>query len=260
MRAMWSGSVTFGLVNIPVRMYSATGGEGKLEFNQLHSKDMSPIRYARICRLEEIEVPYEEIVKGYEYSDGEYVVLEDEDFERANVAKSKSIEIMDFVSESEIDTIYFEKPYYLEPDKGAAKAYALLREALNKTGKVGIARYVIRNREHLAALKPSDDVLVLNQIRYAAELRSAEGLNLPAAEEVPEREMDLALALVNQLTGPFNPEQYSDTYTEELRQVIEEKAAGRVPVPKGKAPEPTEVTDLMDVLRKSLDQEREKAA
>ena len=260
MRAMWSGAVSFGLVNIPVRLYSATGGEAKLEFDLIHEKDKSPIRFARICKLEGEEVPYQELVRGYEYSDGEYVVLTDEDFQKANVTRTRAIEILDFVKETEIDDIFFEKPYFLEPDKGAAKPYALLREALRQSGMVGIARFVLRNREHIAAIRPSGNALVLDQLRYLSEIRSAEGLKLPEAVDLDQREMDLARALVNQLTDEWKPEKYHDTYTEELRQLIEEKAAGRVPAPKGEEPKPTEVVNLMDVLKQSLERERVKAA
>ena len=260
MRAMWSGAVSFGLVNIPVRLYSATGGEAKLEFDLIHEKDKSPIRFARICKVEGEEVPYQELVRGYEYSDGEYVILTDEDFQKADVTKTRSIQIMDFVKETEIDDIFFEKPYFLEPDKGAAKPYALLREALRQSGMVGIASFVLRNREHTAAIRPSGDVLMLDQLRYASEIRSPESLKLPEASDIDKRELDLALALVNQLTDKWKPEKYHDTYTEELRRLIEEKAQGRVPVPKGEEPKPTEVVNLMDVLKKSLEQQREKAA
>ena len=260
MRAMWSGSISFGLVNIPVRLYSATGGEAKLDFDLLHEKDMSPIRYAKVCRLEGEEVPNEEIVKGYEYEDGQYVILTDEDFERANVTRTRAIEITEFSDEADIDDIYFEKPYYLEPDKGAAKPYALLREALRRSGKVGIARFVLRNREHLAAIKPTGDVLVLNQLRYSSELLEPDELKVPDPSLADERELDLALTLIDKLSESFQPERYKDEYTEELRQMIEGKAQGRVPVAKGEEPEPTSVVDLMAVLKKSLEQERTKVA
>ena len=260
MRAMWSGSISFGLVNIPVRLYSATGGEAKLEFALLHEKDMSPIRYAKVCRVEGEEVPNEEIVKGYEYEVGQYVVLTDDDFRHADVTLTRSIEIEDFVEETEIDDIYFDKPYYLEPDRGASKPYALLRDALRKSGKVGIARFVLRNRGHLAAVKPSGDVLVLNQLRYQSEIREPEGLKLPESGQAEEREIDLALALIDKLTDHFQPEKYTDRYTTELRRVIDEKAQGRVPAARGEEPAPTKVADLMATLKKSLEQEAGKAA
>lgn len=260
MRAIWSGSLSFGLINIPVKLYSAAESETRLDFNLLHKSDMSPIRYAKVCKLEGEEVPNEEIVKGYEYVEGQYVILTDEDLKKADTALNKTIEILDFTEGGQIDDIYYEKPYYLEPDKGAAKAYALLREALKRTGKVGIARFVLRNREHLAAIKPSGDVLVLDQLRYQSDIREAGGLKLPSSEQVEGRELDLALALVDKLSEPFRPDQYKDVYTEELRRLIEEKAQGRVPAAVGKAPEPTPVVDLMAMLKKSLEQEKEKVA
>ncbi|HEY3297118.1 MAG TPA: Ku protein, partial [Armatimonadota bacterium] len=199
-------------------------------------------------------------VKGYEYSDGEYVILTDEDFKRANPGLTRAIEIVEFTEGAQIDDIYFEKPYYLEPDKGAGKAYALLREALKRTGKVGVAKFVLRNRQHLAAIKPFDDALVLFQLRYHSEIQQPQELKLPSSDLATDKELDLALALVDKLTEPFRPEQYTDTYTEELRRVIEERAAGRVPAAKGEAPQPTEVVDLMSILKKSLEQEGKRVA
>lgn len=260
MRPIWSGSISFGLVNIPVRLYSASETESKIDFNLLHEKDMSPIRYAKVCKKEGEEVANDEIVKGFEYADGEYVILKEEDFKRAEAAVTQAIEITDFTDKAEIDDIYYEKPYYLEPAKGAAKPYALLREALKRTGKVGIARFVLRNREHLAAIKPFGDALVLDQLRYQSEIRKPDALRLPSSEDVVDRELELALALVEKLTEPFRPEQYTDTHTEALRKVIEEKAAGRVPATPEEAPQPTNVIDLMAVLKKSLEEESKRAA
>ncbi|MCX6376805.1 MAG: Ku protein, partial [Armatimonadetes bacterium] len=233
--------------------------ETKLEFDLLHKKDMSPIRYAKVCRLEGDEVPNEEIVKGYEYADGEYVILEKDDFLRANAKLTRSIEIMSFADETEIDDIYFEKPYYLEPDRGGAKAYGLLRDALKQTGKVGIAQFLLRDRAHLAAVKPSGDVLVLNQLRYKSELRESEGLKLPEAAS-EDKEMELAVVLIDRLSEPFRPEQYKDTYTEQLRATIEERAKGRVPAALVEEPQPTAVADLMASLKKSIEKEEAKAA
>lgn len=259
MRPMWSGSLAFGLVNIPIRLYSATGEKG-IDFDFLHKKDLSPIRYAKVCKADQEEIPNEDIVRGFEYRKGDYIVVTDEDFERANVRRTKTIEIVDFVAQEEIDTVYYEKPYYLEPDRGADKPYALLREALRKSGKVGVAKFVFKNREHIAVIKPKDDMIVLNQLRFKSEIREAEGLNLPSAEQVTDREMEMALALVSQLTETFKPEDYKDSYTEELKRVIEEKAQGKTPEVRGEAPEPTPVIDLMAVLKASLEQERKKAS
>jgi DNA end-binding protein Ku len=251
MRAIWTGAISFGLVNIPIRLYSATEERG-LHFDMLHKKDLSPIRYARVCRLDGREIPYEDIVKGYEYQNGDYVVLVDEDFKKANIRKTKTIDIEEFVSEEEIDPLYFTKPYYLEPDKGAEKAYAVLREALHKSKKVGIAKFVLRNREHLAAIKAQGDLIVLNQMRFQEEIREPDELNLPDKKTARGKEIDMALQLIDQLSEPFKPEQFRDEYTQELKKVIEQRAKGKIPKAKGKAPQPTKVPDLLNVLRKSL--------
>jgi DNA end-binding protein Ku len=258
MRAIWSGSLSFGLVNIPVKLYSATG-ENRLNLDMLHKKDLSPIRYARICRADGKEVPWEDIVKGYEYRTGDYVVLTDEDFKKANVEKTKAIEIEQFTKESEIDTIYFEKPYYLEPEKGAEKAYALLRESLKKSKKIGIAKFVLRNRERLAAIKPSGNVLVLEQMRFREEIRDPKELNLPDNKKASNKEIDMALALIQQLTEVFAPNKFKDTYIDELKQVIAAKAKGKPVKAKGRELKPTEVSDIMAMLKKSLEKEKARA-
>lgn len=259
MRAMWSGSISFGLVNIPVKLFS--GSESKtLDLDMLRKSDLCPIKYQRVCKLDNKEVPYEEIVKGYEYSDGDYVVLTDKDFENASLEKTHLIDILDFVDEHEIDTRYFEKPYYLEPDKTGTKAYALLREALQRSGKVGIASYVLRNRGSLGVLKPLGDLLVLNAIRYQEEIRNPEELKLPKAENLREQEVELALSLIGQLTTRFDPAKYKDQYLDELKQLIEEKAQGREPQPQAPAPQPGKVIDMMELLKESLKQKRKEAA
>lgn len=253
MRAIWKGSVSFGLVNVPVRLYAGAEAHG-LDLNMLHKTDKSPIRYAKICRRDGKEVPYEDTVKGYEYQDGDYIILTDEDFDKASPARSKTIEISQFVDEADIDVRYFEKPYYLEPDRGADKQYALLRDALAKSGKVALAKFVLRNREHLAALKPVGRALVLEQMRFPAEIREPGGLKMPEVQ-AEEQEVELALALIGQLSSGFAPEDYHDTYTQQLREIIEQKAQGR-PAPKtaGQAPAPTKVNDLVAALRASLDE------
>lgn len=252
MRAIWTGALSFGLINIPIRLYSATATEEKLDFDMLHKKDLSPIRYARVCRADGKEIPYDEIVKGYEYQEGDYVVLTDEDFKKASPRKTKTIDILDFAKENEIDTIYYEKPYFLEPDKGAEKAYALLREALKKSKKVGVANFVLRNREHLAVIKPYGKAILLNQLRFKDELRKPEGLNLPDTAQAKNKEIDMALSLIKHLSEPFKPEEYKDTYKNELKKVIEAKAKGKKFKPKEKEPEATEVVDLVAMLKASL--------
>src|SRR4051794_5666058 len=165
MRAIWSGVLSFGLINIPIKVYSGTAGTG-IEFNMLHKTDFSPIRYAKVCRKDGKELTQDDIVKGYEYADGDYVVLTKEDLQSVNMDRSQAIDVMGFVKESEIDTIYFEKPYYLEPDKGAGKAYRILLESLKKSKKVGVAKFVIHSREHLGIVKPHEKILVLEQMRF----------------------------------------------------------------------------------------------
>lgn len=259
MRAIWSGSLSFGLVNIPVKLYSGSESNS-LDLDMLRKSDLCPIKYLRVCKLDNKEVPYDEIVKGYEYTDGEYIVLTDKDFENASLETTHLIDILDFVDENEIDTRYFEKPYYLEPDKSGPKAYALLREALKKSGKVGVASYVLRNRGSLGIIKPLDDLLILNQIRYREEVRGAGELKLPASENLREQEITLALSLIDQLTAKFDPAKYKDSYIEDLKQLIEEKAHGQKPKIAAKAPQPSNVTDMMALLKESLKHKRKEAA
>ena len=256
MKAIWTGALSFGLVNIPVRLYSATESHG-LELDMLHKKDLSPIRYARICRIDGKEIPYDQIVKGYEYEKGDYVVLTDEDFKKANVKKTKTIDIIDFAEEDDIDSMYFEKPYYLEPEKGAFKAYALLREAIKKSKKVGVAKFVLRNREHLAALRVKGNAIILNQLRFDEEIRKPD-LNLPGKEKASNREIDMALTLIEHLTSHFKPEDYKDTYIKDVKQIINQKLKGKKPKAKGKEKDvaPTEVHDIMAMLKESLEKQR----
>lgn len=253
MRSIWTGSISFGLVNIPVRLYSGSNYREGLDLDMLHKKDLSPIKYAKVCRKDGKEIPYDEIVKGYEYQDGDYIVLTDEDFKKANAKKTESIDIVQFTDEEEIDSRYYEKPYYLEPGKGATKPYALLREALKKSGKIAIAKYVLRNHENLAAIKPVGDALVLNQMRYPADIRNASELKFPQEAKVSEQELNMANSLISQMTKPFEPQEYHDTYTEELEEIIEKKAKGKVPQKQGEEPQPTKVKDLMSTLKASLE-------
>jgi DNA end-binding protein Ku len=260
MRAIWSGSLSFGLINIPVKLYSATAGTG-IDLVMLHKKDTSPIRYARICRADGKEVPWEEIVKGYEYQKGDYVVLTEEDFKKARVEKTNAVEIESFIKESEIDPIYFEKPYFLEPEKGAEKAYALLRESLKISKKIGLAKFVLRNREHLAVIRPEGVALVLEQMRYDEEIKNPSELHLPDAKKAGNREVEIALALIHQLTEHFNPKKYKDTYTDELKKIATAKAKGKpIKSKAGREPKSTEVSDILTVLKKSLQKEKAKAS
>ncbi len=256
MHSMWSGSLVFGLVNIPVRLYSAAEDKA-LNLTMLHKKDNSPIRYAKICKAEEREISYQEVVKGYEYEKGEYVVLTDQDFEKANIKSSHAIEIVEFTSESEIDLRYFDKPYYLEPDKSADKAYSLLREALTKATKIAIAKFTLHNREHLGILKPIDDVLVLERIRFASEVRSPSELKLPKISRNNKNELEMALTLIDQLTKHYKPSEFHDTYVEDLKKTISIKLRGKKPIEKRKAvPEKTTSANLMKALKASLEKSK----
>jgi DNA end-binding protein Ku len=256
MHSLWTGTISFGLVNIPVQLYSAVD-EQKLDLDMLHKKDLSPVRFARVCRSDGHEIPYNEIVKGYEFRKGDYVVLEEEDFKKANARKTNTIDILQFAEESDIDPVYYDKPYYLEPGKGGDNAYALLRDALERSRRVGIARFAMRNREHLAAVKPAGNAILLHTLRFKSEVRTPK-LRVPGPKTARGREMDMALQLINQLTEKFHPEIHKDTYIEELKNVIETKAKGRAPAAKEKEPAPTRVTDLMETLKASLHRTRER--
>lgn len=256
MRSIWSGSISFGLVNIPVKLYSASE-ERAISFDLLHKKDNSRIGYAKICQKEHEEVGREEIVKGYEISEGNYIIVEDKDFERADPKKTKSIEILHFSDESEIADIFYSKPYYLEPDKGSDKPFSLLRAALQKSEKVGVAKFVMKNREHLAIIKPHGDIFLLNQLRFQEEIRDVKPLRVPEKAAIKDDELKIALELIGHLSRPFSPDKYKDTYTEELKEIINEKAKGKVVV-RAEEPEATEMVDLMEALRASLKKEKVK--
>lgn len=253
MRPIWTGSVSFGLVNIPVNMFSGSNPRKGIDLDMLHKEDHSPIRYARICRKDGEEVPWENIVKGYEYQDGDYIVLTKKDLEAADVKKTKTIDIEQFVAETEIDVRYFEKPYYLEPVKGGEKAYALLREALERSAKVALATWVFHEREHLGIIKPVGKALVLDQMRFPSDLRNGADLNLPSDKIITDKEVEVALALIQQQTKHFIAEDYHDTYTEELEDLIEQKVKGHKPKAKHeKQGKTTEAKDLMASLKASL--------
>lgn len=233
-------------------MYTASKDK-EISFTLLHKKDLSEIRYARICKSEGKEVPWNEIVKGYEVDNGDFVVFDDKDFEKINLKKSKTIEIMHFVEQDDIDPIYYVKPYFLEPDKNGDKAYSLLRDALKKSKKMGLAKYIIRNREHLGVVKFHDDMIILNELRYESELLTAKNLEIPPMQKTNPKEMDMALQLIDQLTTPFTPSKYKDTYTEEVKQAIKQKAKGKPVHPKTEAAPTSKVHDIMSLLKASLD-------
>jgi DNA end-binding protein Ku len=226
MRAIWTGAIGFGLVNIPIKIYSATQ-DSELDLDMLDKKDHSHIRFRRVNEKTGKEVAWENIIKGYKLDD-RYVVLTDEDFEKASPEKSKIIEITEFVEETEVDGMYYETPYYLEPEKTGAKAYILLRDALLKTGKAGFGSFVLRNKESLCLIRALEDVLVLNKIRWAQEIRPTEEVKVPAGNAKPA-EMKMAIELIKSLTGKFDITSYKDTYTAELLKVIKAKAKGGKP-------------------------------
>ncbi|HEX2533878.1 MAG TPA: Ku protein [Chitinophagaceae bacterium] len=250
-RPIWSGSISFGLVNIPVKLMSAVQEE-TIDFDMLSKKDLAPIRYTRVDSKTGEEVPWKEIVKGFQYAKGKYVVVTDEDFEKASPEKSKTIDILQFVKEEEIDPIYYEKPYYLVPGEGAEKSYHLLVQALKKAESVGLAEFVLRNRMHVCALKSYNGVLLMNQMRYHESIREAPEVERPAREKTSSKEVELAVKLIEQLTDAFDPAAFKDTYNAALKKVIKAKAAGkniRIAEPKRAT---ATVKDLMEVLKESL--------
>jgi DNA end-binding protein Ku len=255
-RAIWKGSISFGLVNIPIALYSATRRE-ELKFRLLRKGDLSPVNYKRVAEKDGKEVPWDQIVKGYEYEKGKYVVLKEEDFERVDLEATQTVDIQDFVDQEEIDPIFFYKPYYLEPQKGGDKAYALLRGALKDSNKIGIAKVVIKTRQYLAGVKPEDGALLLELMHFADELADPQKLHLPKKTEVGKREMNMARSLIDGMSSKWDPEKYKDDYKEALMEVIEEKveAGGKeIEEKPKKAPKPTKVIDLVSVLQRSLDQ------
>src|SRR2546423_15052527 len=255
-RAIWKGSISFGLVNIPIGLYPATRKE-ELKFRLLRESDLSPVNYKRVAEKDGKEVPWDQIVKGYEYENGRYVVLKEEDFQRVDLEATQTVDIQDFVDLEDIDPIYFYKPYYLEPQKGGDKAYTLLRDSLKQKKKVGIAKVVIKTREYLAGVKPEDGALVLELMHFADELIDTGKLNLPKKAEVGKRELNMATALIDSMSAKWNPEKYKDDYREALMEVIEEKveAGGKeIEEKPKKAPKPTKVIDLVKVLQQSLEQ------
>lgn len=258
MRPIWTGSISFGLINIPVKLFSAVQ-ESTLDFDMLDSKDHSNIKFKRVNEKTGKEIAYKNIVKAYKLDNG-YVVLDPEDFEAADAVKTKMIEIINFVEENEIDSLYYEQPYYLEPDKAAMKAYALLRDALKSSGKVGVTSFVLRNKEGLAILKPYKNVIVLNRIRFSQEIREPSELKLPPISKAKTKEMNMANKLVEQLTEKFNIQKYKDTYSAKLLKRIREKSKGKkISVPKMKVVH-KQSDNLMDMLKASLSGTKSKSA
>src|SRR5213083_3224044 len=255
-REIWKGSISFGLVNIPIALYPATQRE-ELKFRLLRKSDLSPVNYKRVAEKDGREVPWDQIVKGYEYDKGKYVVLKNEDFQRVDLEATQTVDIKDFVDQEEIDPMFFYKPYYLEPQKGGDKAYALLRDALKDANKVGVAKVVIKTRQYLAGVKPEDGALVLELMHFADELADTGKLHLPKKVEVGKRETNMAKSLIDSMSGKWDPKKYKDDYREAVMEVIEEKveAGGKeIEEKPKKAPKPTKVIDLVKVLQQSLEQ------
>jgi len=260
MRAIWKGNISFALVSIPISLFSATR-KSELSFHYLHKKDMSPVSYKRFCDTENSEVPWEEITRGYEYEKDQYVEITDEDLDKADIELTKTIQIQEFVQENEIDPVYFDKPYYLEPQKGGERAYALMRDALAQSKKVGIAKVVLKSREHLAAVKSVGNMLTLQTMRFSHEIVDAGSLNLPAKAEISKKEMDLANTLIDSMSDKFDPSRYKDDYYDKVLGIIQMKVAGVTPqVPAPKGPGPAKVVDLMEILKQSLNETKKAKA
>ena len=257
MRSIWKGAISFGLVNIPVSLYSAEESND-LKFSLIDKRDESKIRYQRINEKTGEEVSYDNIVKAYEFDDGDYVIMTDEDFEKADVEATKTVDIETFIKRDELNFMYLEKPYFIAPTKGGEKPYVLLREAMEKTEKIGIARVVIRTKAYLAAIYSSDNILVLNLIRFHDELRSSEELKIPASVKLSKKEMDLAESLIDGMTATWKPEDYEDEYKDAVMKRIEAKSKKKGKIEAAEEVEEKEagsgkVVDIMDLLKKSVE-------
>lgn len=256
MRALWKGSISFGLVNIPVVLFPATHRE-ELKFRMLRAGDLSPINYKRVAEVDGREVPWDQIVKGYEYEKGKFVVLKEDDFKRVDIEATQTVDIMDFVDAGEVNPMFFQKPYFLAPEKAGGPAYRLLHDVLAQTRKLGIAKVVIRQRQHLAAVKAHEEALVLELLHFANELVDAGELAVPAGKAAPRgREIEMARTLVEQMTTTWDPTRYTDDYTSALMALIQDKIAhgGRTTTRARSPRRQTNVIDLAEVLRDSLKQ------
>jgi DNA end-binding protein Ku len=257
-RAMWKGTISFGLVSIPVGLFPATE-EKTLRFNQLHDEDHGRIKYKRVCAIDDEEVPFEHIVKGYEYEKDKYVVLEDEDLAAAPVKSSRAIDIVQFVDLAEIDPIYFQKTYYLVPEETGVKAYTLLRQAMSEDGRVAVAKVSLREKERLCTLRFKDDVLVLETMFWPDEIRASEFEALDKKVDARPQEVQMAKGLIENLTDSFDPDQFKDEYREALLEIVDKKVAGEEieVIPEA---EPTRVVDLMEALKASVEATKKGAA
>ncbi len=259
MRALWKGAITFGLVTIPVSLFPATRRE-ELKFRQLRKSDQSPVNYKRVAEADGKEVPWDQIVKGYEYEKGKFVIIKEEDFARVDVEATQTVDIMNFVSIDDVDPLLFYKPYFLEASKGGDKAYILLRDALFESGKIAIAKVVIRTRQHLAAVKPQKKGLMLELMHFPKELIDVSEFNEPVEKAVGKAEMQMAKQLIESMTKEWEPEQYNDDYHEALEKLIEEKIEhpDKTTAAPAKRKQATNVIDLVAVLQESLQQSKGK--
>jgi DNA end-binding protein Ku len=253
-RALWKGSISFGLVNIPVELHVAVR-DHRPRFRMLHAKDRSPVNFARVCARDGRPVAWADLVKGYEYTKGHFVVLTKEDFQAAALERTHRVDIIDFVTASEIDDRFFETPYYLVPTRSGENAYALLREAMRGANRIGIAKFILRDAQHLAAVEVIGNVLVLTLLRFADELVDAARFSLPSSKALKKAELDMATALVENLATEWRPEKYTDEYRDNLMRIIQGKAKGKkVALAASDEPPRADVSDLMERLRRSLEQ------
>jgi len=267
-RALWSGAISFGLVHIPVQLYTADNSQG-LSLTMVDRNDMAPVGYKRINKRTGKEVAWDDIVKAYEYKRDQYVVLSDEDLRRANVGATHTIDILSFVDAGQIPAVHYEKPYYLAPARGGDKVYALLREALTRSGKVAVAQIVIRTKQHLAAITPMGDVIVLDTLRYADELRSADQFKLPPkalkATGISDKELQMAVILIEDMSENWDPSRFHDTYREDVLALVEKKVRSHQtetltqPEPGAETAPQAEIIDLMALLKQSVDKQGKKA-
>jgi DNA end-binding protein Ku len=259
-RALWKGSISFGLVNIPIELHTAVRNH-RPKFRMLHAKDKSPVRFERVCIRDGHPVAWEDLVKGYEYAKGHFVVLTKEDFQAAALEKTRTVDIVDFVKAEEIDDRFFETPYYLVPTKGGERAYALLREAIRESKRIGIAKFILRDAQHLAAVEVIENAIVLTVMRFADELVDVSQFGLPGDSGIRKPELEMAKALVNSLAAAWDPEKYTDEYRENLMKVIQSKVKGKkIHLEPAEEPRQAEVVDLMERLRRSLEQGGAKGA
>lgn len=256
MRSIWTGNITFGLISIPVKLYTAVGSEDRISFDLLHEKDGAHIRYKRVCEQEGKEVPWDEIVKGYEVSKGQYVTFTKEELDELDVESMRVIDIDTFVELADIDPIYYDKTYYVAPAEGGEKAYRLLVRALKEQERVGVAKFAMREKEHLCALRVKDEMFVLETMHWPADIREPDLEGLDAKVQVRAKEVDMAMSLVDQLTGPFEPERYRNTFEQHLRKAAEAKLKGEEITVTPEAADEAPVADLMSLLQQSLEASR----